>query len=323
MNKISFFILVIIIGTVICCKQKPIVKSEYFQSGEIKSISYFHSSTDQFPYEKISYYTDGNIQDSCYYDKDGKLNGRIYSYNDKENYKKWSYYLDGFRNGKSIVVFNNGRKIIQFFRNDTLNGVEYRYNDNKLTREVLWVDDKPVVMKDISYPQIGDTLFNFVNKGGVYTKEMEIIEDTIQVNSYFIIEDNQRSLMGSLRFGKDSQIIKNYNNSYVTINLRDTIFQGESLPVTIKGYFGNFKDAYMECVIDNLSDKSGYEEQLPHYTTSKGDYEIKFNHDKYDLGYNTLIGRIYLKRDSAILHEVIFYKDFYVEKNEIQTSGSR
>lgn len=312
MNKISFFILVIILGITVCCKQKLITKSEYFQSGEIKSISYFHSSTDSFPYEKISYYADGNVLDSCYYDKNGKLTGRIYSFNDRENYEKWSHYLDGVRNGKSIVTFNDGRKTIQFFRNDTLNGVEYQYDSNKLIREVLWINDKPVVMKDISYPRIGDTLFNFINKGGVYTKEMEIVKDTVQINSFFRIKDHQRYPMGSLRFNKDSQIIKSYNNSYATISLRDTILQGEPLPVSIRGYFGNFKDAYLECIIENLSDKPDHEKQLPHYTTSKGDYKLEFNVSKYDVGHNTFTGKIYLKRDSSILHEVLIYKDFYV-----------
>lgn len=313
MNKISLNFIVIIIA--ISCVQKIVSKKEYFESGLIKSISYFHSESDQLPYTKISYYESGIVEDSCYYNKKGNLDGRVYSYNNKEDYKKWTQYFNGIRNGRSIVEFNNGRKVIQFFKNDTLNGVEYQYDaTGKISREVLWINDRPIVLKDIIYPKIGDTLLNFVRKGNKFENELEILKDTIQLNAFFKIKEHDRYPMGSLRFNKYNKIINSNNNSYVTVNLTDTIYDGELLPVSIKGYFGNFKDVTMDCVIENLNNKVESKEQTSHYTTSVGYYDLFFKISKYKPGYNILLGKIYLKRDTTILHEVLFYKDFYVLK---------
>ncbi len=292
------------------CSNRMEIKSEYYENGKIKSKSYFNSDSTQSPYCELHYDKKGKLIDSLTYDEDGKLNGIIF--NQKQDYCKWTNFNHGIRQGAKNVQLDNGEKVIQHYINDTLNGVEYKYNLNGiLQREVLWVNDKPQIVKEIYHPAIGDTVNYEVIENQEIKNKTEIIKDSIEINIYKFIEKDTTIPFAFINLNKSSnEKVKITRGNYFFLESKDTIENGEDFHLNLKNHFGNIKNADWEIFIEKPYLKS---KRQKYYFFPKvmnnAEIVVKAN----QLGYNYIWGLIKLKRDTMTLNQVWFYKDFYVK----------
>ena len=294
------------------CSSKLEIKSDFYDNGLIKSKSFFNKDSIQSPYCVLLYNQNGKLVDSLSFDKNGKLNGIIF--NQKDDYCKWTNYRHGLRHGQIEVHTNSGKRIIQNYVNDSLNGVEYQYDSSRiLNGEILWVNDTPRIFKEIYHTSIGDTVFNKGVEGGKYIEKMEVITDSFKINILNKIVNDTPIPFASIIYGLDGKVIEGTTkNSYVHIESKDTILIGQDFNLIFTNHFGNIKDADWEIIIDN-----------PHKPNKKQSYyfvpnvvdSVNIFIEDYQLGYNFIWGIVKQKRDTITLNQVWFYKDFYV-KNE-------
>ncbi|TKG93823.1 hypothetical protein EYV94_16395 [Puteibacter caeruleilacunae] len=305
MKYLIGFILLLIIG----CKQEGVQKYEYYDSGAIKSVASYLCESDKYPFKKISFNEDGSTKDSCYYNEEGKLDGVIYLSDDKV--EQWISYKDGHKNGRSSVFQRDGKSFSKFYRNDTLNGVHYRYFENgDLACKILWKDDNPILMNEYSCLQAGDTVMNFVSTYTGNKKQVDVLTEQRYLHSFFILKDSVFVVMGSLLHDKNMEVL-NTSSSFVKVDVPDTITSDVMLPVALHGYFGNIKDVWLECKIGSLEENLE-DDKMTWYTTDSGNLSMDFELGEYHDGYNVLLGEIRVKRDTTTLEVVKFFEDFYV-----------
>ncbi|MFT3739682.1 MAG: hypothetical protein QM786_13060 [Breznakibacter sp.] len=310
----KYIILVVSLSILFSCTENKVSEKRFYNSGKLKSHYFYLSAKDTMPFKVINYYENGEVMDTNYYNRKGQLEGYLYYNNIKGEYKRWANYHRGLRNGISMVKKHNGDNVIQFFKNDTLNGIEYQYDSlGRLSREVLWIKEKALVLKEICRPNVGDTLMNFVKTADGLHKRIEIVSDTLLVQTYYdIIDGNNPNPIGSLLFDNKGIIGSHINNSYQEVNMADTIERGLPLLVRVNGHYGNFKDVNLEVEIGDINNKFEFITKTKKYSSPKGILTLEFEISDYQNGYNLLLGKVKLKRDSIVFHESFLFEDYWV-----------
>lgn len=306
MMKLNKYLILLL--AIVSCNDSVEIKKEYYAGGKLKSISHYSKDSIQQPFFLMEYNSSGELSDSAYYDRTGKKTGLCYLR--KDDYKTWAYYEKGVRNGKSIVEFDNETKAIQHYKNDSLMGVVYWYNSkDELFMEVAWYNNRPIIKKDIFNIAAHDSFDVVYRTFDGLTKEREFTEKELTSHSYFaVMGDSSTVPMGYVVFDKAGNIIE---SEYVLINAKDTIAQDEPLLVNMQGDFGNFGNLSWEVIIENPYSKTGYRAT---FIKPVQDKSLKVEVNDYSVGYNFLIGRMFLYRDTTKVHDLFFYHDFYVKE---------
>lgn len=306
--------------TLYSCVNKEFIEKQHYESGELRSSAFYKTKNDTIPFKKINFYKTGEVEDTSYYNSAGELEGFLYYYNMDGKYIRWAQYSKGNRNGKTIIKKKDGSQIIQFYKNDTLNGIEYQCNNNgQLLREVLWINDQALALKEINRPNIGDSVVNYIRTSNGVQRKVEFIDDSLTIHTYFKLQAEEIKAIGSLLFRNDEIVEGQIFNSYHQVIIAEKIISGEPLEIRVDGYFGNFgssMDVYMEVVIGKELDQ--YFEpknKVEVFRSEKGVLSLEFKINDYDIGYNLLLGKVNLKRDSTLLHECILFEDFEVVEN--------
>jgi hypothetical protein len=309
--KKLFFLLLL---AVVACNERSYTEKEYFDSNVLKSISYYCDDSIQKPYSVVLFDSLGIMIDSSTYNAEGNLHGLRYS--KKTDYSLLTGYNDGGIYYKD-VMFYDGERIEQHFRNDTMHGVERFYDIYKrLYKEILWTYGDRRILRDIIYSPKGDTVFSIIHNQVTdeYTEINEITKEDEIVTIISITGDTTFSI-GSITFHPDYRVFTQCTtNSYINIVAADTIEEGDPLNITIYGYFGNIKDVSWDVIYQNI-DKAN---TLNCFKTVKplGKDSLSFDFEDYHLGYNTIIGDVLLKRDTVLVDRTSFFYDFYVEKKK-------
>ena len=288
-------------------------KKEYYESGQIKSIE-FASKVSSYPEKKINYYLTGEVKDTLRYDSLGNLTGRIYSFHKENDYYKWTEYLSGKANGKSTVFKADGSKIIQYFKDDKLYGIEEQNYPNGFQRQVCWLNDKPLFYKEIKSVEIGDTLKTLTFTQDGINEIIQISDDKYILESVFKVEKDKSLCIGSLQTNETGIIRNSLFNSYVKTSCKEQYNIGEPVKICLEGFFGNFKDIHIQVEVYELSDTLCSTSNNAIYTSMTDELKVCFNVKNPILGYNLTIGKVQLFRDEDLLHETYFFKDFLVCK---------
>lgn len=308
-----FFLIALFAFSIISCRNELRIKEAYFDSGKLQSKSFFHAKKDTVPFKKIMYNIDGIVTDTIYYNRQGKIDGKTYSNNINGNYEKWSNFKNGLREGLNCIKFSNGTKIIRYWKNDSINGVQYTYDSrNRLVSRLFWINSKPLYDCSIEYYKPGDTIVENMIASGIETEKLVILQDSLILHNYYNLVPKKK-LLGSLSFNKNG-ILKGgiENNSYAVLNLKDTIYQGDSLEVTIVGHFGNLKKLIMKMDFNRSNIDNLYTNNIYSYEGKPGELAHRFSIPKSDIGYNIIGGKITLINNKAVLETIFVFDDYFV-----------
>lgn len=201
--KILIFLLLFI-----SCDQKPIVKTVLFPTGKIQFIQYFSSKTDINPFMQIDYFENGVVSDTLLFDKNGLLDGKQYYNFPSKNYHRWSYYKNGVRVGLNLMDYNDGRRVIQHYKNNVLHGIEYQWNqEGLLNKNILWINGVAIFLNKSVIVEKGDSILNFIKtSNGSYFKN-EIISEPLLIDTYYDLEkQGEQRIVGSLAYNKSLEI---------------------------------------------------------------------------------------------------------------------
>ena len=287
-------------------------KEDYYPSGDIKSKS-FYEGNFEVPYKVVNYYQNGLVMDTLHYNDNGNLNGLIYYNNTKNNFEKWTNYLDGVKSGANIIKKSCGDEIYQHYENNKLNCIERSFNSSgRLSYEVLWLNGKAIMANECSYIEKGDTLLGRIDTKDNHSYVAKIVESDIRLDTYYNITTKQKKIIGSMFLDSETGIADYKKSSYFSISKKDTVKRDSLLEVQILGAFNGLSDVKLEMKIGQLNENLEFIGAIKYYESEIDSLDITFNIDDYDTGYNLLLGKARLMRDSVILFETILFDDFYV-----------
>lgn len=311
---ISTIILVVLYS----CNKNPIEKEEYNTDGTLKSSSFFKTEQDSFPYKMIVYQNDGVVSKINLYDNLGNFDGVCYEYNSEKKYKKNTSYVRGVREGDLIVEFEDGRKVTQPYKNDTIHGVEYRFTNGIVNSEIYWNRGVPIAERDIDYFSKGDSINVYEESPKPRNEHVEIAEESFAYVSYYLLFRGENGLyakepMGYLQLNEEGIDTSYPLNSYHNIVMPDTIVAKDTLKVDLSYYDNNFDgECYLRIDIGKFNKELNLEVPYKSLKVDKGVQNFSFNYMDYEGGYNILMGRVSLVKGNNILSQSIIFEDFHV-----------
>jgi hypothetical protein len=252
----------------------------------------------QREYRECVYYSSGEVKEELIFPtKEDKKT--------RENYKYISYYKNGeihvlrtvenrLTNGACLVMYENG-SLDQFkmYRNDTLHGVYKEFSSaGKQTREALYLNGIRII----------DVMIDI-------TKDNQILYD------YYFISDEYYIPYGFLTYDGSNEEIVEAESVGCKILGKDTINANELYLLEIKNYMSI--NAEMKKVIIGDYDSTLIVKDS-FIDISAESNKILYEFKPIKLGYNFLVGKVYLQKKAdnvTIMYPV--YKLFYVKgKND-------
>jgi hypothetical protein len=286
---------------------------EYYKTGEVKLKTISYPNTKKIR-TRITYNIKGLVVDSANYSKNQKLEGLQYVYDTVNHIKKYYEYLNGDRHGYVKLIYNNGRRITQMYFNDTIHGIEKRYENNILKSEILWLRGNVLAYRCRNDVKLGDTLMNMQKTYKGIRKIIKIAEVPYYFISNSIVLNKENLLIGTLSYNLDNSIINTVNNSFVHLSIKDSITNSQKPRLNLEGHFGNFKkDVHLELKLGELTNNFELKDIYLEKRTSVGELSLSVELDKFKKGYNLVLGILELKRNQDIIIRCVIYKDFFVK----------
>lgn len=309
---VRLFIIALCFATIISCKNEVIIKEAHFNTGKLQSKSYYFAKNDTVPFKKIMYNQDGVVTDTLYYNNQGIIEGKIYTCSIKDKYEQWVNYKSGHRDGLSFLKYTTGIKIIRYWKNDSINGIQYTYDkQNRLVSRMLWINSKPLYENEFLYLHPGDTTLIQGVGNGKYFEKIQILKDSTILEIFWKF-DKEKINLGSLQYNTHGRLLHSLSNSYARIELKDTVHLKESLEVSINGYFGDLTKQEMNLDIYNINIDKNKTQKIYTFKGQPGDYSHKFKIDNLSCGYNVIVGDISLLYNGQVVHVINVFEDYYV-----------
>ncbi len=307
-----------VIFTFFSCVENEHIKDKFDVEKNLIQRFYYKTKADSIPYLIVEYYKDGIIKDSSYYNDRGKKNGYSYFCDIVKNYTRECNFKNGIKEGTLKAKFTNGYYVIAHYANGNWNGINYEFsNDNKILYKKLYLNNKLFYSERSYYLSKGDTIESkIITKDKISLINRIIDSDNVITKEYYGHLYSDTTFIGSLVY-RNNELRDDYNeNNYHEIFAKDTILNGETLDVKVVGHFGNFekRNTYIKVVIGSLKSTSNliFDDNTQEFGSKIGNHQVSFTIDDYHKGYNLILGKVLLMRDSTIINESIIFEDYTV-----------
>lgn len=198
-----YFIILLAFG----CNE-PIVKKEYYVSGELKSEITLDKERNRDGFT-FTYYKNGKIKDKALY-KSGHIIDTVYGYNEDGTLNNKEFYS---RDSTYNILYKHGSVIRRgAFKKTVLNGWIEDYKNGKLLNKkivlTIFGQKSPHINSSIVYNNLGDT----VKEKSFFHKL--ITPDTVFVNQYNV---------GEVLFNSDKATVNRLRNRSLIIIIGEDI----------------------------------------------------------------------------------------------------
>lgn len=243
---------------------------------------------------RYEYYDDGAIKELKEYENP----------EDTSSYKLIQYYKNGHL--KRIIHFSNGKptgKYYTYYENGQLRN-ETTYNDGKLhginriynnkgfqVRESLYIDDEQKIFQEYLVNSENQTKMQCyaVNNG----KAIEIGQ---------IIFDNEGNILLPQSF-------------YYNIEGSDTITRGQNYHFEINALIGSCSDSCnIKLKLGELDSDFNFRNVNDILTSKSKNSSLQATLETPQLGYNLIMGMLYVRNKSESIANFVVYKEFYVKE---------
>jgi antitoxin component YwqK of YwqJK toxin-antitoxin module len=319
MKTYYFFLISILIYS---CSERIITKNDYYDNGELRQVNFFKKN-EIHPYKIVSFYKGGTVKDTNYYNNEGKLHGVSYYFDLQKKYFRYKTFQEGKAEGLMKMVLDDGSIWIRHFKNDTLFGIEKRYDiSGGLSREVLWINDEALAYKMYNQIQTGDTISYFVTmvngkmKNGIDVCKYPFILKSFYKKDFYSSDKEAFTLLGSLRINQYNEVINTeMNNSYVHAKLKnDTVSINDSLVIELSHYYGRQSNIHFKMVFGDFNSNLEIidNENKQEYLTSVGETAWTFEILNPAPGYNLVLGKVYVIQNTKLIDELLIFEDYYI-----------
>ncbi len=240
---------------------------------------------------KYKFYESGELKEKIIYNqKNDSLNFTAYLYYKNGKIHYITTFKNGKRNGKYYSFFENGNVKEEYnFLKGELHGVIRRYtNIGKLQEESLYLYGNHILIKKFSENhklKLNRSICYLINKGTKQEVGM-IITDT-------------------------NNVVKENLSFFYKVYGQDTININEKNEFSIK-FFNKRDDFEFEVRIGEMNKDFTFKDTTLIKKISTMSNEIKYSFIPDKKGYNLLLGKINLRKDTVNL-EFPLYKEYYVE----------
>ncbi len=301
------------------CNDKKNVQEDFYPNGTVKLKSYYRSNMDSIPYLIVKYFEDGSTEDSTYYNDLGNIDGYSYSDIRDEEYSRELNYKNGIIDGVCKAFIYGGGCLIQHYKNGKWHGINYTYDEyNRLFKRSLYVDGKPLIMETTDFLKKGDTVeIERTTHSGIRTFNQIVDCDSLKLKQYYDISNGGFEFISSLSYKNYDTIVNNTkDNAYAEMFCNDTIQNGDNLGVTITGHYGNFEksDTYLKVIVGNLIPDSDlvFDNDVKVFDSKLNNHKVNLEIKNYHKGYNLLLAKVMLMRDTSVIQESLIYDDYVV-----------
>lgn len=304
----------------ISCENK-IEKRLYYTTGELERIDFYKTKNDSFPISSITYYKNGLVKDSNFYDIKGKLSGIQYYNSPENNYYRWANFSNDLKNGEQQTYKYNGEKIITNYKNGNLYGIASSYDSlGFLFEEYLYIDGSALAFRMFDIIPKGDTISQEVLISGIdelQVTKMIVNDEGFRINSFYKKVDNRWNLIGTILFYKDE--VYDNKNSYYEIKYQKYICCDRNLKVEINKHHKSLNDTYLEVILTNEIDINfNLKDTTLHIVGEANNSKLEFNINDLQLGKNLILGKVFLKNNNTIIKEYLLFEEVIVNDSYSQ-----
>ncbi len=325
--KINTLIVTISCLTMFSCNDIKNIKENFYPNGAVKLKSYYRSKKDSIPYLIVKYFEDGKTEDSTYYNDLGNKEGYSYSDVRDKEYRRELNYKNGIIDGVCKAFIYGGGCLIQHYKNGKWHGINYTYDEyNRLFKRSLYVNGKPLIMETTDFLKKGDTVeIERTTRTGISTFKQIVDCDSLKLKQYYDISNEGFEFISSLSYKNYDTIENNTkDNAYAEMFCNDTIQNGDNLKVTIIGHYGNFEktDTYLKVIVGNLIPDSDlvFDKDAKVLNSKLNNHKVNLEINNYHKGYNLLLAKVMLMRDTSVIQESLIYDDYVVVDNFLKNN---
>lgn len=300
-------IVFICISVVLCsCESKNTI---YYESGELKEISFLHFNTKQ-PYKKTVFSKEGKLINRTFFDKEGYLLSELELSENGDS--TVSLYSNNERYSYSIFYTQCGDIYFFPYENGKKTGVVRYYKKGKLLKRLLYVQDSVIAVDFYNKLEKGKSIvINDIHKNKTYEREFVNNDFDTYVSQCLRNSDHQLLPCGTYFMYEKSTLIDTVFSDFVLMDLPDTLKRDEIVEGKVVWNSWNKNNLYLEYY---MNDVDGYpQNSLQGKTIESTKSNINFEFKCKQPGYHFLSGHAILRnRDSSIYQNFIIYDDFYV-----------
>lgn len=243
---------------------------------------------------KYEYYENGNVKQLIEYVsfKDTSTY-KIKQYYENGSLKRIITYLKGKPNGKDYSYFENGQLQNETsFLNGKLHGMNKIFAENGFKlRESLYIENE----QKIFHEYLGNSL------------------NQIKMQCYAV--NNGKGLeIGQIVYDKNSNILLPLS-FYYNIEAYDTISYGQDYEFKINALIGNCSDSCtIELKIGDLDKEFQFKNEKNTLSFESKNSSVYACIKAQQLGYNLMLGMLYIREGSDNIANFVVFKEFYVKE---------
>jgi hypothetical protein len=250
--------------------------------------------------EKTKYYESGQILEKrIFRNSKDTLDFISYLYYRNGNMKSVKPFMKGLLDGNVLDYYESGQlNIITHYLADTVFGINKVFaEDGELMRRSLYIQGNQKLFEQL-----------FINKD-LNMKKMELYK----------VEKGKGDKVGQIVY--ENGIVKNGWSLYCLVNLNDTMIFKKEYSIELEA-LTDWKDGYLEANIYQLNRNLHFIDSTKMIKAESKSLKLKFKITPDNLGYNLILGKALIKKDTIINGkentlrlEVPFYNEFFVIRN--------